>query len=123
MKRENALKLCKKYAANARFKVFRCFQEAYSFSYEIDGNSQVSQKQTKTNILIKFKPQKEPQKSGTDSSESLPFPRPATKELNEFRMFIEKNDLVSVKKKLINPRYLISSGDSPVIIKVFNSID
>lgn len=100
MKRENALKLCKKYAANARFKVFRCFQEAYSFSYEIDGNSQ-----------------KEPQKSGTDSSESLPFPRPATKELNEFRMFIEKNDLVSVKKKLINPRYLISSGDSPVIIK------
>jgi hypothetical protein len=33
-------------------------------------------------------------------------------------MFIEKNDLEAVKKKLLNPRYLISSGDSPVIIKV-----
>ena len=56
----------------------------------------------------------------TDSSESLPFPRPVTRDLNEFRMFIEKNDLVSVEKKLVNPRFLISSGDSPVIIKVSN---
>lgn len=34
-------------------------------------------------------------------------------------MLIEKKDLNGVKNKvLINPRYLISSGDSPVIVKV-----
>jgi hypothetical protein len=69
------------------------------------------------NILIIQKKPEVP-KPITDSTESLPFSKPPTRDLNEFRMFIEKNDLEAVKKKLLNPRYLISSGDSPVIIKV-----
>ena len=43
------------------------------------------------NILIIQKKPEVP-KPITDSTESLPFSKPPTRDLNEFRMFIEKND-------------------------------
>lgn len=55
-----------------------------------------------------------------EDAEKLPFSAPRKPEVNEMRLFIEKNFFEKFRDRLMaNPRFLISSGDSPVIYQVY----
>jgi hypothetical protein len=124
---ESAKNLCKQDPDNRRFKVFRNFIDAYSFSYnesEIKSGSVPSIAQLKESlnkfeiesdiankqVIVQYK---------TQDVEKLPFPAPKKSEINLLRSHIEKNEVDLFKNKVLaNPRYLISSGDAPIIVQV-----
>lgn len=55
----------------------------------------------------------------TSDEKSSSFKAPKSQELVAFRKLIESGDLDAVKKTVWdNPRYLISSGDTPAILQV-----
>ncbi|KAI9557040.1 hypothetical protein GHT06_016837 [Daphnia sinensis] len=97
--RVEALKICKKFKG-ARFKCFTERDEAVLFT-------QTKQTQPETDVVIKELP-----------SEKLPFPNPSPQEMLHFRRIIETGNceefLVLVWK---NPRFLISAGDTPTMIR------
>ncbi|XP_029711644.2 ankyrin repeat and LEM domain-containing protein 2 homolog isoform X2 [Aedes albopictus] len=70
-----------------------------------------------------YLPYKEPELSPTSSTaklklEKTPFKAPKSQELVAFRKNIEKNELDMVRNIVqLNPRYLVSSGDMPTILK------
>ena len=123
MHQENAIKLLKKDPTNRRFKSFKSFQEAYSFSYEHESSEYVpSLSQVKASI-DPFKDrtnlkENAPRASNLDA-EKLPYSAPKKPEVNQMRQFIEKNDIASFRAKVLsNPRFLISAGDSPNLCQV-----
>jgi hypothetical protein len=122
---DSAKNLCKEDPDNRRFKVFRNFIDAYSFSYnkseiksgcvpsiaklEEEFYESISDSSIKEGA-IQFKPQ---------DFEKLPFSAPKKSEINLLRSHIEKNEVDLFKSKVLsNPRFLISSGDSPIIVQV-----
>lgn len=131
---ENAMKLCKQDPDNRRFKVFRNFQEAYSFSYEmreIESGHAPSMEQiqasfsvsisTSQNCTLTFtkNDSSSKQASQTQDAEKLPFSAPKKPEVNEMRLFIERNNFEAFRDKVIaNPRFLITAGDAPVIYQL-----
>ena len=116
-----AMKLCKQDPENRRFKAFKSFNEAYAFSYginEIDSTFSISEVKASFEASLN-NPDKNLIKSSTQDAEKLPFSAPKKSEVNEFRIFIEKNSIDSFKKKAnSNPRFLISAGDTPVAVQV-----
>jgi hypothetical protein len=121
---ENAKNLCKQDPDNRRFKAFRNFIDAYSFSYndnEIKSGCVPTIDQLKESLNCQFEINKKNddiQKNIYDL-EKLAFPAPKKSEINLLRSHIEKNEVELFKSKVLtNPRYLISSGDSPIIVQV-----
>jgi len=52
-------------------------------------------------------------------SETLPFRSLKTQDLTQFRLAIERGDVHKVEEFLdTNPRYLIGSADTPVMLQV-----
>lgn len=104
--KEEALKVLKSHK-EARLKAFRTSEEAIYFY--LNGPSDPV-------------PSTAP-KSPTNSSSKLklektPFKAPKSQELVAFRKNIEKNELDMVRNIVqLNPRYLVSSGDMPTILK------
>ena len=138
---ENAMKLCKEDPENRRFKSFKSFHEAYTFSYEtseIESGQAPSlqQVQAELNLISPLindcRPQNQgpsltPVKANTpkaiavsnQDAERLPFSAPKKPEINELRSFIENNLFEQFRDKVIaNPRFLISAGDAPVAVQV-----
>ena len=115
---EKAMNLCKQDPENRRFKAFKCFNEAYAFSYGIGPRESISQAKASFEASLNQQ-EKNSAKILTQEAEKLPFSAPKKPEVNELRSFIEKNLIDSFKKKVnSNPRFLISAGDSPVIVQV-----
>lgn len=127
---ENAMKLCKQEPDNRRFKMFKSFKEAYAFSYEsseIESGQVPTISQIQASITASLKNSntlspslmQNESKTPTQDAEKLPFSGPKKIEINELRPFIEKNNLNAFRTRVLsNPRFLISAGDSPVIIQV-----
>lgn len=124
--KENAMKLCKQDPDNRRFKLFKNFQDAYTFSYELSeirsgevpSENQLRESLSFKNSKYQNSGSKE-EKKNTQDAEKLPFSAPRKPEVNEMRLFIEKNNLEPFRdKSLSNPRFLITAGDSPVIYQV-----
>ncbi len=118
MHQENAIKVVKKDPTNRRFKSFKSFHEAYTFSYEFESNQKIpSRSEVKASIeLDKLKAGKKEDSVQTArlDAEKLPFSAPKKPEVNQLRSFIEKNDLDSFRSKVLeNPRFLVSAGDTP----------
>lgn len=137
--KDNAMKLCKQDPDNRRFKLFRNFHDAYAFSYEtreIESGEAPSVEQIKASLsLINTSSSNKRESLGnsdkipdtnlpkvqnsSQDAEKLPFSAPRKPEVNEMRLFIEKNNFESFRDKAIsNPRFLITAGDSAVIYQV-----
>ncbi|XP_035787777.1 ankyrin repeat and LEM domain-containing protein 2-like isoform X4 [Anopheles albimanus] len=91
----------------ARLKEFATAQDARDFHHNGDANTTVNE-------------------TGTPKSETVAvqrimkpaFPGPTSQKLVEFRKYIEANNLAMVKSLIDqNPRFLISSGDTPTVLK------
>lgn len=104
-----ALKLVKKYK-KARFKVFKSFEQAECFSIVGLENN------------ISSSPLAFLDKSSLMIEKASPFKAPKSQDLVQFRKSIEYGDIETVKRIVLNnPRYLISSGDTPAILQVLNN--
>lgn len=103
--KSEALKLVKKYK-RARFKAFRTLKEATDFAdygAETTNNSWVSSPPLES-ISLGEKPS--------------PFKGPKPQDLVRLRKSIENGELETVEKVVWeNPRYLVSSGDTPAILQ------
>jgi hypothetical protein len=140
LNQDNAKKLCKEDPENRRFKSFKSFQEAYAFSYEnqIETGQAPSIDQVKASLSSSRSnssqigslssedenSQNTPNNKNTTNNnkqdvEKLPFSAPKKPEINELKSFIEKNMFEKFRDKVMaNPRFLISSGDSPIIFQL-----
>lgn len=99
--KSEALKLVKKYK-KARFKAFRTFADAMQFA--ACGMETAAAYPTS------------PPDTGEKPS---PFRGPKPQDMVRFRKAIEAGDMDFVKKTVWeNPRYLVSSGDTPSILQV-----
>jgi hypothetical protein len=109
---KSAFTLCKKYSKhNSRVKIFANRNDAENFIQQARNNS------TNTNDLnMSIEPVTKPV---NNDAEKLPYSDVPTSELTKLYNLAEKGD-ESEFERLIwsNPRYLISSGDSPTIVKV-----
>lgn len=141
---DTAKKLCKQDPDNRRFKVCKNFNEAYAFSYEVELESgqAPSMEQVKASLSLAnnslFSPSTEsssnlnnsisspvstpnqPTKSTnlSQDAEKLPFSAPRKPEVNELRIFVERDDFQKFSEKVLaNPRFLISAGDAPVVVQ------
>lgn len=97
---------CKK---TARFKLFRSATEAERFSIfgQESPVKQVDRNNTSNNL------------SNNVQSSSSNFKSLKSEDLVVFRRFIENGELDKVKQAVnSNPRFLVSSGDTPSIIQV-----
>lgn len=104
--KNEALKVIKKYK-NARLKSFKTLQEAQEFSRN-GLESVLSNPLAHAVPLIEIVEEK-----------SSNFKGPKPQQLVAFRKLVEKGDLVTVKNSIWeNPRYLVSSGDTPTILQV-----
>lgn len=101
--KSEALKLVKKYK-KARFKAFRTMNDAMQFA--VFGLEVLS--------VCPLSP------CATDVGEKpSPFRGPKPQDMVRFRKAIEGGDFEFVKKTVWeNPRYLVSSGDTPAILQV-----
>ena len=134
---DTAKKLCKQDPEYRRFKVCKNFKEAYAFSYEaeIESGKAPSIEQVKASLdsisNVMFSPGQELQSQASNSLctssnqianldvEKLPYSAPRKPEVNELRLFVEKDNFEKFSDKLAsNPRYLISAGDAPVVVQV-----
>lgn len=96
-----ALKVMKQ-SKKARFKQFKSFQDAAAFA--INGAEVFPQPQDQVS-------------AGTEKPVSFKGPKP--QDLVQFRKAIEAGDLEVVRTAIQeNPRYLVSSGDTPSILQV-----
>lgn len=120
--KENAMKLCKQDPDNRRFKLFRNFRDAYAFSYEISeiqSGEVPSENQLRESLKNSLLKQDDSSRKKIQDAEKLPFSAPRKPEVNEMRLFIEKNNFEPFRDKLFaNPRFLITAGDAPVIYQV-----
>lgn len=96
----------------ARFKAFQFYHEALEFALhgsEFPNNNPISEiTSVKTNEIIPSVGEKPSQ-----------FRGPKSQDLVKLRKAIENGDLHYVKTTIWdNPRYLISSGDTPAILQV-----
>jgi hypothetical protein len=145
---ENAMRLCKEDPENRRFKSFKSFHEAYTFSYEtseIESGHAPSLEQIQASLSLtngtsaqngstvapttttttangsSLTPVKQASttSNSTQDAERLPFPAPKKPEVNLLRSFIEQNKLELFRDRVVaNPRFLISAGDAPVAVQV-----
>lgn len=54
-----------------------------------------------------------------DNEKTMPFKRPKTEEMLEFRKDIKRGNIEVVREKILkNPKYLVSNGDTPAILQV-----
>ncbi|XP_065082371.1 ankyrin repeat and LEM domain-containing protein 2 homolog [Ochlerotatus camptorhynchus] len=104
--KEEALKVLKSHK-EARLKAFRTSEEAVYFY--LNGPSDP----------VPSTAPKSPTSSASKLKlEKTPFKAPKSQELVAFRKNIEKNELDMVRNIVqLNPRYLVSSGDMPTILK------
>lgn len=104
--KEEALKVLKSHK-EARLKAFRTSEEAVYFYLNGPSDpvpSTAPKSPTSTTSKLKL--------------EKTPFKAPKSQELVAFRKNIEKNELDMVRNIVqLNPRYLVSSGDTPTILK------
>ncbi|KAK3100786.1 hypothetical protein FSP39_025313 [Pinctada imbricata] len=112
--KEQALKAVKKFSG-ARFKVFKTKTEAERFS--LQHAEEICPSPWKQNG-----PKSENGAIATlgtgVSVESSPFKGPKAQELTKLRKTIEEGDVTTVESIIWdNPRYLISGGDTPVILQ------
>ncbi|XP_044736825.1 ankyrin repeat and LEM domain-containing protein 2 homolog [Chrysoperla carnea] len=99
--KEDALKIVKQ-SKKARFKVFKTRGEAENFA--LNGSEQVHSELEVKNVIVGEKP--------------IQFRGPTSQDLVKLRKMIENGDIELFKKTIWdNPRYLISSGDTPSILK------
>jgi len=117
---ENAIKVVKKDPTNRRFKSFKSFHEAYTFSYEFESSENIpSRSAVKASIdpcVQKVTQRENSVQTANLDAEKLPFSAPKKPEINQLRAFIEKNDIESFRAKIIaNPRFLVSAGDTPIL--------
>jgi hypothetical protein len=113
LNKEKAMKAMKEDPANRRFKTFKNLNDAYAFSYEsaeIESGAAPTFSQVAAALLK------------VQDAEKLPFSAPKKPEINQLRQFIEKDQLDDFKAKImLNPRFLISAGDSCVAVQVFKT--
>lgn len=104
----SALKVIKE-QKKARFKVFKTREEAENFA--INGAEQIYNEIPTTPTA--------PSNPRPPNNGESKFRGPSSQALVLFRKLIENGDLLKVKQTVWdNPRYLISSGDTPSILKV-----
>lgn len=109
--KESALKLAKKHK-KSRFKSFQFYHEAVDFS--INGY----EGPTSNSLADKCDPEKKDVASPV-GEKSSPFRTPRPQELTDFRANIEMGHAYTVRTIIdYNPRYLVSSGDTPSILQV-----
>ncbi|KAG5889275.1 hypothetical protein JTB14_007037 [Gonioctena quinquepunctata] len=107
-----ALKIAKK-NKKSRFKAFQFYHEAVEFAY--NGSEFPNNNTTVNGSLI--------QKSLSDTAQAVgekasPFKGPKPQELVELRKAIENGNIKFVRDLIWqNPRYLVSSGDTPSILQ------
>lgn len=136
-----AMKLCKQDPDYRRFKVFKNFKDAYSFSYEaeIESGKAPTIEQVKASLVSldneTWSPLTDRTNNGETSSpatngsknpptsldvEKLPYSAPKKADVNQLRLLVEKDDFEQFTDRVAsNPRYLISAGDAPVVVQVF----
>ncbi|CAH1778016.1 unnamed protein product [Owenia fusiformis] len=100
----------------SRFKVFKTIQEAEEFCQR---KAEEYASPCRTNPQISVDVGDGPQKPQIPvSAESSLFKGPKVQDLMKMRKMIEKGDLDGVKELVLsNPRYLVSSGDTPTILQ------
>lgn len=112
--KESALKLAKKHK-KSRFKAFQFYHEAVDFSingfelpngiFSLDNTDGIDKKETCS--------------AGAVGEKASPFRTPRPQELTDFRNKIESGCLSHVQEFIdYNPRFLVSSGDTPSILQV-----
>jgi hypothetical protein len=106
---KSAFALCKKYSKhNSRVKIFANRNDAENFIQ----NNTTNNDEMNMSIEQIIKP------VNTDA-EKLPYSDVPTSELTKLYNLVEKGDENEFERLIwTNPRYLISSGDSPTIVKV-----
>lgn len=108
-----ALKVVKKYK-KARFKAFSYYHEAAEFA--VHGSDCPNNNTTIDGLSFNKTGNESPQTVGEKPS---PFRGPKSQDLVRLRKAIEAGDLELVRTTVWdNPRYLISSGDTPSILQV-----
>ncbi|XP_046747799.1 ankyrin repeat and LEM domain-containing protein 2 homolog isoform X2 [Diprion similis] len=106
--KNEALNVIKKYK-KGRFKSFKTYDEAKNFAEH--GNEQLFSLTTGNQSISN-------KRTGQGEEKSSNFKAPKHQENVQFRKFIENGDLARVKQIVWeNPRYLISSGDTPAILR------
>lgn len=108
----NALQAAKK-NKKSRFKAFQFYHEALEFA---QNGSEFPNNNTGINGSFNQKSSTETAQIGEKAS---PFKGPKPQELVELRKAIESGNYKFVKETIWqNPRYLVSSGDTPSILQV-----
>ena len=121
--------------------MFKNFKEAYAFSYEaeIELGKAPTIEQVKASLPalsnVPFSPSQEISNNYLANSnspavlpnnqnsnfdvEKLPYSAPKKPDINQMRLFVENDNFEQFLERISsNPRYLISAGDSPVIVQV-----
>lgn len=105
---------------DSRFKPFKTFEEAETFS--LCGHENHSS--TSSTVQPKGDSQEAPASPAKNGASPLvgekpsSFRGPTSQDLVKFRKCIEQGKLAEIEKTIwANPRYLISSGDTPTILK------
>ena len=112
---KSAFSLCKKYSKqNSRVKIF---------ASRADANKFIEQRRQNTvnedDLPLPVEPTVKP---ANNDAEKLPYSDVPTSELTKLYNVVEKGDEAEFERLIwSNPRYLISSGDSPTIVKVLLS--
>jgi hypothetical protein len=109
---KSAFALCKKYSKhNSRVKIFANRNDAENF-IEQQRNNTTNNDDLNMSIDQVIKPI-------NNDAEKLPYSDVPTSELTKLYNVVEKGDENEFERLIwSNPRYLISSGDSPTIVKV-----
>jgi hypothetical protein len=109
---KSAFALCKKYSKhNSRVKIFANRNDAENFIQQ--------QRTDSTNNNDFNMSMDQVTKPVNNDAEKLPYSDVPTAELTKLYNLVEKGDENEFQRLIwSNPRYLISSGDSPTIVKV-----
>jgi hypothetical protein len=109
---KSAFALCKKYSKhNSRVKIFANRHDAENFIQQQQNNT-TNNDESNMSIEQVIKPV-------NNDAEKLPYSDVPTSELTKLYNLVEKGDENEFERLIwTNPRYLISSGDSPTIVKV-----
>lgn len=109
---KTAFTLCKKYSKqNSRVKIFANRDDAENFIRLSRTNNTVEDDSSQ---IMKPTP-----KTISSDAEKLPYSDVPVSELTKLYNIVEKGDEMEFERLVwSNPRYLISSGDSPTIVKV-----
>jgi hypothetical protein len=115
---KSAFALCKKYSKyNSRVKIFANHNDAENFIQQQRNN-------TTNNDDLNMSIDQITKPAVNNDAEKLPYSDVPTSELTKLYNLVEKGDENEFERLIwSNPRYLISSGDSPTIVKVNISLD